>query len=145
MACEIGREALDIGHDLIEPGITTEEIDRVIHDFIISKGAYPSPLNYFGFPRSCCTSINEIIAHGIPDSRPLKKGDVINLDISVYKNGCHGDLNETFIVGEGDFAAKKLVKATYDCLQKAIAICKPGTMYRSLGNVISDHVEPLGF
>jgi methionyl aminopeptidase len=82
----------------------------------LSKGAYPSPRNYFGFPRSCCTSINEIICHGIPDTRPLKRGDIVNLDVTAFKGGYHGDLNETFLVGEVDSQAKHLVKSTYESL-----------------------------
>src|SRR5690606_30484561 len=81
-ACIIGREALDLGHSLVKPGVTTEEIDKAIHEFIISKDCYPSPLNYWNFPRSCCTSINEVICHGIPDTRPLEEGDIINIDVS---------------------------------------------------------------
>ena len=79
--------------------MTTEEIDRVIHEFIISNDAYPSPMNYLGYFRSCATSVNEVICHGIPDSRPLEKGDIINIDVTVYKNGFHADLNETYCVG----------------------------------------------
>ena len=144
-ACKIGREALDAGHRAVAPGVTTEEIDRVVHEYIISQGAYPSPLNYHKFPRSCCTSVNEVICHGIPDTRPLQEGDIINLDISCYKDGFHADLNETFAVGEVSEASKKLIEATHTCLMKAIAHCKPGSMYRELGNIISKHAEPLGF
>lgn len=136
---------MDVGHALIKVGITTEEIDKAVHEYIISKGAYPSPLNYYGFPRSCCTSVNEIICHGIPDSRPLENGDIINLDITAYKNGFHGDLNETYFVGEVNERSKNLVTATYDSLMKAIEFCKPGAMYREVGNIISNHVEPLGY
>ena len=112
------------------PGVTTEEIDRVVHEYIISQDAYPSPLNYYKFPRSCCTSVNECICHGIPDTRPLEEGDIINLDISCYKNGYHADMNETFLVGKVSESSRALVEATYDCLMKAIAYCKPGNMYK---------------
>ena len=81
-------------------GVTTEEIDKIIHDYIVNAGAYPSPLNYYGFPRSCCTSVNEIICHGIPDTRPLQDGDLLNIDVTAYYNGFHGDLNETYYVGK---------------------------------------------
>jgi methionyl aminopeptidase len=100
VACLIGRNALDAGHRVIKAGVTTEEIDKVVHDYIISQGAYPSPLGYYNFPRSCCTSVNECICHGIPDTRLLVEGDIINLDISCYKDGVHADLNETFCVGK---------------------------------------------
>jgi methionyl aminopeptidase len=99
LACKIGRGAQDLGHKLVAPGVTTEEIDKAVHEYIIENDAYPSPLNYYGFPRSCCTSINEVICHGIPDTRPLQDGDIVNLDVSVYKDGFHGDLNETYLVG----------------------------------------------
>lgn len=108
------------------PGVTTEEIDRVVHEFIISNGCYPSPLNYYNFPRSCCTSVNECICHGIPDTRPLEEGDIMNLDISVYKDGYHADLNETYCVGQVSESSRALVEATYDSLMKSIAMCKPG-------------------
>lgn len=144
-ACLIGRKALDIGHAHVKVGATTEEIDAAVHNYIISEGAYPSPLNYYSFPRSCCTSVNEIICHGIPDTRPLEEGDIINIDISVYKDGYHGDLNETFFVGKVSESSKKLVKATYDSLMKAIEYCKPNAMYREVGNIISNVVEPQGF
>jgi len=111
----------------------------------MSENAYPSPLNYYNFPRSCCTSVNEIICHGIPDTRPLEEGDIINVDISVFKDGFHGDLNETFFVGKVAESSRKLVSTTYDSLQKAIEYCKPGAMYREIGNIISNVVEPEGF
>lgn len=115
-ACKIGREAVDVGHRLIAPGVTTEEIDKAVHDFIIANDAYPSPLGYYNFPRSCCTSVNECICHGIPDTRKLEEGDIINLDISCYKNGVHADLNETFLVGKCPESSRALVEATYDSL-----------------------------
>ena len=120
-ASRIAREALDAGHAAIAPGVTTEAIDEIVHNYIIEAGAYPSPLNYYGFPRSCCTSVNEIICHGIPDTRPLQEGDIVNLDVTAYYQGYHGDLNETYFVGKVSESSKMLVKATYDSLQKAIA------------------------
>lgn len=98
-ACIIGRNALDAGHRIVAPGVTTEEIDKTIHDYIIGQGGYPSPLGYYNFPRSCCTSVNEVVCHGIPDTRPLQEGDIINVDVSVFKGGVHADLNETYCVG----------------------------------------------
>lgn len=143
-SCRICREACDLGHKLVAPGVTTEEIDKAVHEYIIEQDAYPSPLNYYNFPRSCCTSVNEVICHGIPDTRPLEEGDLINLDISVYKNGFHGDMNETFLVGKVSESTRFLVENTYISLMKALEYCKPGNMYRELGNIISNHVEPLG-
>lgn len=126
----IGRNALDAGHAIVKPGVTTEEIDKVVHDYIIEHGAYPSPLGYYNFPRSCCTSINEVICHGIPDTRPLEEGDIVNLDISCYKDGVHADLNETFCVGQVSESSRALIEATYDSLMNCIKECKPGVMYR---------------
>jgi methionyl aminopeptidase len=118
--CKIARNACDEGHKIVAPGVTTEEIDRVVHEYIIGQGAYPSPLNYYGYPRSCCTSVNECICHGIPDTRPLAEGDIINLDISCYKNGFHADMNETFCVGKVSESSRALIEGTYDSLQKCI-------------------------
>jgi len=116
------------------------------HDFIINKcGAYPSPLNFRGFPKSLCTSINEVVCHGIPDNRELEDGDIINIDISTYYDWVHGDLNETYLVGNVDEQGRKLVQTTSECLQKSIEIVKPGTMYREVGNVISKHAQSNGF
>jgi len=129
---------------MVKPGVTTEEIDKAVHEFIISQDAYPSPLNYYSFPRSCCTSVNEIICHGIPDTRPLQEGDIVNLDISVYKDGFHGDLNETYFVGAVGESSKMLVETTYQSLMKAIEYCKPNAFYREVGNIISNVVEPKG-
>ena len=144
--CSLGRDVLDYAHTLVAPGVTTEEIDRLVHEYIIEHDAYPSPLNYYGFPRSLCTSVNEVICHGIPDSRPLQDGDIVNLDVTVYKHGFHGDLNETVLVGPNvSESSRFLVESTYTALMKAIEYCKPGAMYRELGNIISNHVEPLGY
>ncbi|OII74712.1 methionine aminopeptidase [Cryptosporidium ubiquitum] len=143
--CKIGREALDIAASMIKPGVTTEAIDEAVHNFIISRNAYPSPLNYWEFPKSCCTSVNEVICHGIPDFRPLEEGDIVNVDISVYYKGVHGDLNETFPVGKVDKKSMKLMKIAYQCLEESIKICKPGTMYREIGNLIQSICDKHGF
>lgn len=130
LACRIGREVLDIAGAAVKAGVTCDEIDRIVHEATIERGAYPSPLNYYQFPKSLCTSVNEVICHGIPDLRELKNGDIVNLDISVYKDGFHADLNETFFVGEPDEKSYNLVKCAYDSLAAAIACVKPGNMYR---------------
>ena len=130
---------------MVKPGVTTEQIDEVVHNFIIAAGGYPSPRNYYKFPRSCCTSVNEIICHGIPDSRPLEEGDIVNLDVTVFYEGFHGDLNETYCVGKVSDSSKKLIAAAHDSLMKAIDYCKPNSMYREVGNIISNHCEPQGF
>lgn len=144
VACKIGRKALDAGHAAAKAGATGEDIDRVVHETIIDEDAYPSPLNYYNFPKSVCTSVNEIICHGIPDSRPLVDGDILNIDVSVFKNGYHGDLNETYHIGEVAESSAHLVKNAYISLMKAIEICKPGTMYRDVGKVIQNHCDSVG-
>ncbi|XP_067139162.1 methionine aminopeptidase 1 [Centruroides vittatus] len=145
VACKLAREVLDVGANAVAVGVTTDEIDRLVHEACIDKECYPSPLNYYGFPKSCCTSVNEVICHGIPDLRPVKDGDILNIDITVYHRGFHGDLNETFFVGNVDEESKKLVKVTHECLTKAIEIVKPGVKYREIGNVIQKHAQAHGF
>lgn len=104
------REALDLAHSLVRPNITTDEIDKAVHAFIIQNNAYPSPLNYHHFPKSICTSVNEVICHGIPDDRSLQEGDIVNIDITVYKYGFNSDLNETYHVGKVSDSSAYLVK-----------------------------------
>uniref|UniRef100_A0A7S2D184 Methionine aminopeptidase n=1 Tax=Octactis speculum TaxID=3111310 RepID=A0A7S2D184_9STRA len=136
-ACRIGRLALDAVGKAIRVGVTTDELDRVCHEVHVANNAYPSPLNYFKFPKSVCTSVNEVICHGIPDLRPLQDGDIVNIDVSTYIGGYHGDLNETFLVGQVDQAGRDLVRTAFDCLAAALANVRPGAMYRDLGKVIS--------
>jgi methionyl aminopeptidase len=126
VAGRIAREVLDEAVRLVKPGITTDSIDQVVHSETVKRNSYPSPLNYSNFPKSCCTSINEVICHGIPDSTVLKNGDIINIDVTIYHDGVHGDCSETVYVGEVSDKARDLVKTTYDAWQAAIAICKPG-------------------
>ena len=120
LACKLGREVLDIAGSLVRPGITTDEIDYYVHHACIERGCYPSPLNYNRFPKSCCTSVNEAVCHGIPDGRKLVDGDIVNIDISVYKDGYHGDLNETYLVGNVEQKYKDLVKHSYFSMMTAI-------------------------
>ncbi|KAK4793874.1 hypothetical protein SAY86_011868 [Trapa natans] len=143
--CLIARKVLDVAAGMIQPSVTTDEIDRAVHDATIAAGAYPSPLNYHFFPKSCCTSVNEVICHGIPDARKLEDGDIINVDVTVYYKGVHGDLNETYFVGNVDETSRRLVQCTYECLEKAIAIVKPGVRFREIGDVINRHASMSGF
>jgi methionyl aminopeptidase len=129
-ACRIGREVLDIASSFVRVGITTDEIDRIVHEATIERGAYPSPLNYHRFPKSLCTSVNEVICHGIPDLRELQDGDIVNLDISVYKDGYHADLNETFFVGNVDEDSVRLVQCAYETLAVSVEMVRPGVLYR---------------
>ena len=145
-ACIVGREILDAAHRVVRPGVTTDEIDRVVHDAHIEAGAYPAPLHYHDFPKSVCTSVNEVVCHGIPDLRELQDGDIVNVDVSPIVDGVHSDLNETFCVGNNvPQKTKELVKATHDALFRAIDMCKPGTLYRDLGGAITKHVNAAGF
>lgn len=140
--CKIGRLVLDAAASIIKPGVTTDEIDKAVHQECMKYKAYPSPLNYYNFPKSVCTSVNEIICHGIPDQRPLEDGDIVNLDISIYLNGHHADLNETYYVGDKarqDKDTVRLVETTREALDKAIATVKPGVLFRSFGDVIEQH------
>lgn len=147
-AGKVAREVLDIAGQAVRPGITTDEIDALVHQETIKRGAYPSPLNYHGFPKSCCTSVNEVICHGIPDDRPLKEGDLVNLDITCYLDGYHGDCSEMFIAlgdtGEPDEATKKLLQTTYDCWVSAMNFVRPGNDYKDIGAIIEDYVVARG-
>ncbi|CBN77637.1 conserved unknown protein [Ectocarpus siliculosus] len=132
-ACRIGREVLDAAGRAVRVGATTDEIDRVTHEATVERNAYPSPLNYYNFPKSVCTSVNESICHGIPDMRELKDGDIVNVDVTAYFGGFHGDLNETFMVGKVDEESAGLVETAYRCLSAAVDMVQPGAMYRDLG------------
>jgi methionyl aminopeptidase len=127
-SARLARKMLDYANSLVEAGITTEEIDILTHQEIVSHGAYPSPINYCGFPKAICTSVNEVVCHGIPDSRKLVEGDMISIDVSLFLDGFHGDNCCTVIVGKAqDDGALKLLNAAQECLNSAIAICGPGT------------------
>jgi len=142
------REVLDLAGRAVKPGITTDEIDRIVHEATVSRGGYPSPLNYHNFPKSCCTSVNEVICHGIPDDRPLQEGDIVNIDITCYLNGYHGDCSEMFVVGGEealDAKGRALLQTTYDCWVKALNFVKPGNDYKDIGAIIEDHVTEQGF
>jgi len=127
---------LDIAASHIRPGISTDELDEIVHNAIIERNSYPSPLNYRKFPKSVCTSVNEIICHGIPDQRKLREGDIINIDVTLYYDGYHGDVNATYPVGKIDEDSEKLIRTTRESLDEAIKICKPGALFRDIGKVI---------
>ncbi|XP_006647946.2 methionine aminopeptidase 1D, chloroplastic/mitochondrial [Oryza brachyantha] len=142
---KLAAQVLKFAGTLVKPGITTDEIDKAVHQMIIDNRAYPSPLGYCGFPKSVCTSVNECICHGIPDSRPLEDGDIINIDVTVYLNGYHGDTSATFLCGDVDDKAKKLVQVTRECLDRAISICAPGVEIKRIGQTIQDHADKFKF
>jgi methionyl aminopeptidase len=136
-AYRMGREVLDAAGKALRPGVTTDEIDCVMHEASLERSCYPSPLNYYNFPKLVCTSVNEVICHGIPDYREIQDGDVCNIDVTTYNmGGYHGDLNETFCVGNVDDDGQRLVKTSFDCFAAALALVKPGTLYRDLGTAI---------
>ncbi|KAK5583890.1 hypothetical protein RB653_005494 [Dictyostelium firmibasis] len=136
VVCKMAKEVLDYAGSLVRTGITTDEIDKLVHQEIINRGAYPSPLGYNGFPKSICTSINEVLCHGIPDDRPLEFGDIINIDITLYYNGYHGDTSATYAVGEIDSSAKRLIEASEKALYDAIKQVKDGALFSNIGKTI---------
>lgn len=144
-AGRVARETLDAAIRAVAVGATTDSIDAVAHEEAVARGAYPSPLNYNGFPKSCCTSVNEVICHGIPDSYVLRDGDIVNVDVTCFVGGYHGDCSETVLVGDVDEAGRRLVRATHDAWRAAIATCRPGAPYSGIGAAVDDFVEPLGY
>jgi methionyl aminopeptidase len=143
-AGRLAAEVLTITSDAIEPGITTGELDALCHDATISRGAYPSPLNYHSFPKSVCTSVNEVICHGIPDSRPLSEGDIVNIDVTVFVDGVHGDTNATFGVGAIDDESARLIRVTSECLELGIGAVRNGRPINDIGRAIERHAEAAG-
>lgn len=123
--------------DIIKIGITTDDIDAFVHESIIAANAYPSPLRYAGFPKSVCTSVNNVACHGIPDDRPLQDGDIVNVDVTVYFNGHHGDCSKTFKVGNVDERGCYLVEKTEECLDECIRLCRPNVELKVIGNFIT--------
>ncbi len=145
VAGRIAAEVLERAGAAVAPGVTTDEIDALVHDDLIRNGAYPSPLNYHGYPKSVCTSVNEVICHGIPDDRALVDGDIINLDVTAYIGGVHGDNNATFFVGNVDEASRRLVEVTRQSLEAGIAAVRPGRPISDIGRAIQDVAEPAGY
>lgn len=144
-AGRIAREVLDAAVRAVHAGMTTNDIDKIVHEETIKRNAYPSPLNYHGFPKSCCTSVNEIICHGIPDSTLLNDGDIVNIDVTIYHDGVHGDCSETVFIGNVADNIKELVVTTYEAWKAAINFCKPGEKYSDIGGIIEDIIVPKGY
>jgi methionyl aminopeptidase len=144
-----GRLAADVLEMIaahVKPGITTNELDRICHDFIVQEQqAIPAPLNYRGFPKSVCTSINHVVCHGIPNDRALKNGDIVNIDITVIKDGYHGDTSEMFCVGEPSIRARRLVEIAYECMKTGIALVRPGVRLGDIGAAIQRYAESHNF
>ena len=144
-AGRIAAQAMREAAKVIAPGVTTDEIDRVGHEFLCDHGAYPSTLGYKGFPKSLCTSVNECICHGIPDSRRLEDGDICNIDLTAYINGVHGDTNATYLVGDVDEESRLLVERTEESLRRAINAVKPGREVNVIGRVIESYARRFGY
>jgi methionyl aminopeptidase len=139
--CLLAAQVLDAVGRAVAPGVTTEELDELAHRLTVEAGAYPSPLNYRGFPKAICTSVNEVICHGIPDSRALQDGDIVNLDVTVYREGVHGDTNATTFVGRPSDEARRLVNVTRECLERGIAAVRPGRPVSDIGRAIEAHAK----
>ena len=145
IAGSIAAGALDEVAKIIKPGISTEDIDKISYEFINDHKAYSAPLFYRGFPKSCCTSTNHVVCHGIPSAKILKEGDIVNVDVTAYKEGWHGDTSRMFKIGEISVKAEKLIKTTYESMMQAIKIVKEGIQLGDIGSTIQNHVEADGF
>jgi methionyl aminopeptidase len=141
----IAAQAIEAVGQAIRPGVTTEELDRIGYDFLIANDAYPSTLGYRGYPKSICSSINEVICHGIPDDTVLENGDIVNIDITAYKNGVHGDSNVTFIVGEAREEVELLVERTRESLARGIKAVAPGRQVNVIGRAIESYAKRFGY
>ncbi len=143
VAGKLAAEVLEMIGPHVQPGVSTGELDKICHDYITTvQNAIPAPLNYNGFPKSICTSVNHVICHGIPsDGKILKAGDIINVDVTVIKDGYHGDTSKMFCVGDVPTHAQRLIRITQECLYKAIELVKPGATLGDIGHVIQQHAE----
>lgn len=144
-ASRIAAQALEHVAQAIRPGITTDELDARAHEFLVEHGAYPSTLGYRGYPKSCCTSINEVICHGIPDDTVLEDGDIVNVDITAYVDGMHGDLNKTYAVGQIGEEAQLLIERTEEALRRGIQAVKPGREINVIGRAIEAYANRFGY
>ena len=144
-ACKAAARILRKAGELLKPGITTDDLDAYVHELTIAEGGYPSPLGYRGFPKSVCTSVNEVICHGIPDDRKLLDGDIVNLDVTIFLDGMHGDTNATFGVGTIDADSTQLIRVTKECLMKGIDAVKPGRPVSDIGREIEKHADAYGY
>lgn len=145
VASRIAAQALEEVGKHVAPGVTTDALDRIGHEFLLDHHAYPSTLGYRGFPKSLCTSINEVICHGIPDSTVLEDGDIVNVDVTAYIGGVHGDNNATFLVGDVDEESRLLVERTQEALARAIKAVKPGREVNVIGRVIEKYADRFGY
>lgn len=142
IAGRLAAEVLEMIEPHVQKGITTDELNQICHDYIVNQQqAIPAPLNYNGFPKSICTSVNHVVCHGIPNDRPLRDGDIVNIDITVIKDSFHGDTSKMFFVGKPSIQAERLCRVTQECLYKGMEIVKPGVLLGRIGEVIQAHAE----
>jgi methionyl aminopeptidase len=145
LAGRIAAQALEAAGKAVAPGVTTDELDRIAHEYMIDNGAYPSTLGYKDFPKSCCTSLNEVICHGIPDSTVIQDGDIVNIDVTAYIDGVHGDTNATFLAGDVSEENRLLVERTREATMRAIKAVKPGRELNVIGRVIEAYANRFGY
>jgi methionyl aminopeptidase len=145
IAGRIAARAMEAAAAAIAPGVTTDELDRIGHEFMLDHGAYPSPLGYRRFPKSLCTSVNEVICHGIPDDRPLQDGDIVNIDITAYIGGVHGDTDATYLCGDVDEESRLLVERTHEAMMRGIKASVPGREINVIGRVIQSYAKRFGY
>ncbi len=138
-ASRLAAATLEHLEQFVVPGVTTEELDRIAHEFLVAHDAYPSTLGYRGYPKSCCTSLNEVICHGIPDDTVLQDGDILNIDVTAYLNGMHGDTNRMYLVGDVDEDARLLVERAHEAMMRGIKAAKPGREVNVIGRVIEKY------
>ncbi len=145
IASRIAARAMEAAAKAVAPGVTTDELDEIAHQYMVDHDAYPSDLGYRGFPKSLCTSVNEVICHGIPDSTRLRDGDIVNLDVTAYIHGVHGDCNATYLVGDVDEESRLLVERTRVSLERAIKAVRPGRQINVIGRVIESYAKRFGY
>jgi len=146
VAGRLAAEVLEMIAPYVKRGVTTNQLDQLCHEYIVNEQhAIPAPLNYRGFPKSICTSVNHVVCHGIPNDRPLKDGDIINIDITVIKDGYHGDTSKMFCVGEPSIRARRLVEISYECMRVGIEMVRPGARLGDIGAAIQKHAESHNF
>jgi methionyl aminopeptidase len=145
VAGRLAAQARELVGSHVEPGVTTDELDRIGHEFLCDHGAYPSTLGYRGFPKSLCSSVNEVVCHGIPDSRRIEDGDIVNIDITAFLDGVHGDTNATFLAGDVDEESRLLVERTKEAMERGIRAVKPGRRINVIGRVIESYAKRFGY
>lgn len=141
----LAASVLDMISQHVRPGVTTEELDRICHDYISAHGAVPAPLNYKGFPKATCISLNHVVCHGIPGPKTLRNGDILNIDVTVILDGWYGDTSRMYFVGEPSVKARRLTAVTYDCLMRGIEAARPGNTLGDIGHAIQSHAEAQRF